>query len=141
MGLCCRCNTREQWAGNMYCFECYKEATSTSNHIPKNLMNRQYEYTLQENMIFSTTKKKRTPKKILGEIKKSECKKYKLVFFTGKASNTFNTKQVKSRVIVVNSPKKKNVKLSLFIDETNSIAYFPEDVYSNYVDIVSKYFK
>ena len=141
MSLCCICNSREQWAGNMYCFECYKEITSTPNHISKNLVNREYEYMRQEKMIPSNMNQKKTSKKVLGEIKKAECKNYRLKLFTGKARESFNIKNVKSRVIVVNSPKKKNVQLSLFIDEENAIAYFPEDVYASYVEIVCKYFK
>ena len=104
-------------------------------------MNKEYEYARQEMLIPKNLKEKKVPKKVLGEIKKSECKKYRLVFFTGRAKESFNTKKVKNRVIVVNSPKKKNVQLSLFIDEENLIAYFPEDVYANYVEIVRKYFK
>ena len=142
MSLCCRCNTRECWAGSsLYCFECYREMTNKENHIPKNLVNKEYEYARQEMLIPKNLKEKKVPKKVLGEIKKSECKKYRLVFFTGRATESFNTKKVKNRVIVVNSPKKKNVQLSLFIDEENLIAYFPEDVYANYVEIVRKYFK
>lgn len=141
MSLCCKCYTRECWLENFYCFECYREITNTSNHIPRKLVNKEYEYTRQENMIDISSEKKIKSKKILGEIKKSECKRYRLILFAGRARDAFDTKKVKNRIIVLNSPKKKNVKLSIFIDEENEVAYFPKDVYSNYVCIVSKYFK
>lgn len=76
MSICCRCNNKENWLDNIYCFECYQAMTNTNNHIPRSVVSK--EYSKQETMVVSSKKKSI---KLHNYISKKDCKKYKLVFF------------------------------------------------------------
>ena len=39
--LCCRCNSKNCWLDNMYCFECYMVITSMNSQLPKNIKNKE----------------------------------------------------------------------------------------------------
>ena len=85
--------------------------------------------------------KKAKKKLIIAEISKSECKKYKLILFTGRARDNMKMKDVTMRTLILPTRKKNNKQIQIFVDEKRQLAYLKENSYPKFVESVKEYFK